>query len=326
MLDLAMSSAVPHHPSEQQAVAENLAPLCASVAALTWILHDYFINLEDEVRFIWPQRFNFSKFMFFWIRLYSIALVLFNVIQLHVLARPGTSSSAVCLAMDTTTHVVGAILLWSVAIVMQMRVYAIYSCDKRVAVANFLLFLGSIVGFIWILVFNHSRRAGDPALPGCAPRHPGIEWAQWLPATAFAGVLLASALTKTCESALTSLQMGKRLSLYELLLRDNILYFSAIIVLLVFNILMVTGAIPHIPWFGYSPFHAALGISTSRMLINLRRATTSNDGGIAHLAIESTSTIELPQWKKLLNKSSLTNFGMGSETFVFSARGHVSVV
>ncbi|KIJ24290.1 hypothetical protein M422DRAFT_274983 [Sphaerobolus stellatus SS14] len=41
--------------------------------------------------------------------------------------------------------------------------------------------------------------------------------------------------------------------------------------LLVFNNLMVVG-ITKIPWFSYSPFHAAMEIITSRMIINLYKA------------------------------------------------------
>jgi hypothetical protein len=37
-----------------------------------------------------------------------------------------------CVAMDTIIRVVGAISLWSVEIIMQLRVYALYSCSKRV--------------------------------------------------------------------------------------------------------------------------------------------------------------------------------------------------
>ncbi|KAF7326078.1 UBA-e1-C domain-containing protein [Mycena kentingensis (nom. inval.)] len=275
-------------PSESQLeklVIGNLIPLHVCLAAFTWIMHDYFVTLENEIRYIWPQPFNFSKFMFLWIRYYSITLLLFDVIQIHVFARPGVPSPGLCVAMDTIIRVVGAVSLWSVEIVMQLRVYAIYGCSKRVAAFNLFLFLGSMAGFMWILVFNHSRRAAvianfvDLGLPGCPSVHSGIEWAQWVPATAFEGMLFVFALGKTFESSLTSLRTGKRVSLYELLLRDNILYFFAVAALLVFNNLMVV-TITHIPWFSYGPFHAAVGIMTSRMLINLRKATSVTDSGI----------------------------------------------
>jgi hypothetical protein len=33
----------------------------------------------------------------------------------------------------------------------------------------------------------------------------------------------------------------------------------------------------HIPWFSYSPFHAAIGILTAHMLLNVRKATIIED-------------------------------------------------
>ncbi|KAJ7726981.1 hypothetical protein B0H14DRAFT_2641003 [Mycena olivaceomarginata] len=148
--------------------------------------------------------------------------------------------------------------------------------SKRIAVVNFVLFVGSIASFIWILVYNHSRRASviapaiDLRLPGCPTLHSGIEWAQWVPATVYEGILFGFALVKTFESAISSLRKDGTLALHQVLLRDNILYFFGIAALLVFN-----NSVTHIPWFSYGPFHAAIGIMTSRMLLNLRKATSN---------------------------------------------------
>ncbi|KAJ7141640.1 hypothetical protein C8R46DRAFT_921068 [Mycena filopes] len=259
----------------------NLIPLHVVLVGLTWILHDYLVTLEDEIRYIWTQRLNPSKLMFLWIRYYSIALLLFDVIQIHVFARPGITNNNLCVAMDTIIRVVGAVSLWSVEIIMQLRVYALFGCSKRIAALNLLLFAGSIAGFMWILIYNHSRRASVIAgvihlgLPGCPSVHSGIEWAQWVPATIYEGILFGFALYKTFESTIVSLRRDKTLSIYSLLLRDNIFYFFGVAALLVFNNLMVVN-LTHIPWFSYGPFHAAVGIMTSPMMINLRKVTSQD--------------------------------------------------
>lgn len=57
----------------------------------------------------------------------------------------------------------------------------------QVAWVNGVLFAGSIAGFLWILIFNASRRRAVIAeaihlpLPGCPSIHSGIEWVQWVP-------------------------------------------------------------------------------------------------------------------------------------------------
>ncbi|KAJ7054673.1 hypothetical protein C8F01DRAFT_1063586 [Mycena amicta] len=261
----------------------NLIPLYVVLVGFTWIIHDYFVTLEDEIRYIWPQPWNFSKLMFFWIRYYSIALLTFDAIQIHVFSVPGFTSDRLCIAMDTIIRVVGAILLWSVEIVMQLRVYALYNCSKPIALINLVLFLGSIAGFLGVLIYNHSKRAEVIAevihlpLPGCPTVHSGIEWALWVPATAFEGILFLFALTKAVMATAEELRTGppatrRGMSLYALLLRDNVVYFLAVAGLLLFNNLMVVN-VTRIPWFSYGPFHAAVGILTTRMLLNLRKAT-----------------------------------------------------
>ncbi|KAJ7832332.1 hypothetical protein B0H14DRAFT_1174967 [Mycena olivaceomarginata] len=55
-------------------VMGNLIPLHVVLAGLTWILHDYLVTVEDEIRYIWPQRLSPSKLMFFWIRYYAYVL------------------------------------------------------------------------------------------------------------------------------------------------------------------------------------------------------------------------------------------------------------
>ncbi|KAK7053643.1 UBA-e1-C domain-containing protein [Favolaschia claudopus] len=266
-------------------IIASLIPLHVVLVGLTWILHDYLITLEDEIRYIWPQRRSFSKFMFFWVVNFqsdSIALLLFDVIQIHVFARPGITSDNLCVAMDTIIRVVGALSLWSVEIIMQLRIYALFGWSKPIAGINLLLFAGSIAGFMWILIHNHSVRASviadviDLPLPGCPSVHSGIEWAQWVPATIFEGILVGFALFKTFESTISSLRKDGTVPLYTILLRDNILYFFGVAAILVFNNVRRV-SVTHIPWFSYGPFHAAVGIMTSRMLINLRKATSSPD-------------------------------------------------
>ncbi|KAJ3710165.1 hypothetical protein C8R42DRAFT_381715 [Lentinula raphanica] len=181
--------------------------------------------------------------------------------------------------MDSIIRVVGAISLWSVEIIMQLRVYALYHCSKKVAIFNFVLFLGSIAGYLFVLVHNAQRRRAVIAtaitlpLPGCPSIHTGIEWAQWVPATIYEGILFGYALCKTIQTNASQLRKGSRISLSTLLLRDNLVYFFGVACILVFNNLMVVG-VTHIPWFSYGPFHAAVGILTTRMMINVQKAAS----------------------------------------------------
>lgn len=124
------------------------------------------------------------------IRYYSIALLIFDVTQIHLFARPGftndnlcvlrlsllialnqnsTSDTCSCVAMTPVTRIVGAISLWSVEIIMQLRIYALYGCSRKArpfSVNSSLLVLD--------LLTVHARsppsmplRFSDPSLGSC---------------------------------------------------------------------------------------------------------------------------------------------------------------
>ncbi|KAJ7574848.1 hypothetical protein C8J56DRAFT_462526 [Mycena floridula] len=267
----------------------NLVPLRTCLAGLTWTLHDYFLTIEDEIRYIWPQKRSFRKYMFFFIRYYTISILLFDVIQIHVFARPGITNPNLCVAMDSIIRVVGAISLWAVEIVMQLRVYALFGCSRKVALFNAAVFALSIIGFFGILIRNAMVRhtviasAIKLPLPGCPSIHSGLEWAQWVPATAFEIVLFGFALAKSIKRMRNGESFGE--SLYYILIRDNLLYFMTIASVLLFNNFMVVG-FTHIPWFSYAPFHSAVGILTTRMLLSLRKATFREEEASALTLVE----------------------------------------
>jgi hypothetical protein len=267
----------PLAPTEFAALYKrNLIPLYVVLCSLVWVLHDYFVTLEDEVTYIWTQRRNFGKFMFFWIRYYTIILLIFDVVQIHSFTIPGFRTHPLCLASHPTIRFVGAISLWSVEIIMQLRIYALFNRSKKVALFNGILFLISVGLFLWILIVNsYSRKAviapfAKVPLIGCPVVSGGDQWSIWVPATVYEFVLFGFALYKAATSSTAGIKLNNRPSLTAVLLLQNILYFLIIGCILIFNILMVVGT-TQIPWFGFGPFHASMGIATSRMLIHLRK-------------------------------------------------------
>ncbi|KAH8833426.1 hypothetical protein DL96DRAFT_1586032 [Flagelloscypha sp. PMI_526] len=217
------------------------------------------------------------------------AAVLFDVIQIHTFAQPGFVNNALCLTMDPIIRIVGAVLLWSIELIMQLRIYALYDCSKRIAAFNGFLFILSIGFFLVLLVFNTNRRLAviKDAIRltevGCPAIHSGIEWAQWIPPSIFEAILFIFAIGKTVTSSSARVKAGKKLSLLGLMTRDHFFYFFTITVILILNNLMASGA-ADFPWFSYGPFHAATGIMTAHMLIHLRKATSSTNWSLSTIS------------------------------------------
>jgi hypothetical protein len=275
----------------------NLIPLYVVLTSLVWVLHDYLVTLEDEAKYMWRQKPSLGKFMFFWIRYYTIFLVAFDVLQIHSFAIPGVVSRGLCIATDPVTRLLGAISLWSIEIIMQLRIYILFRRSKKIAAFNAILFLISIGLFLWIMIVNAMRRKvvidAIPQLPplGCPSINGGSQWAQWVPAMLFEFVLFGFAAYKSIVSTAARIKLNERTSLTSILIHENILYFAVVGCLLVFNNLMVVGA-TRIPWFGFGPFHAALGITTGRMLMHLRKFATENLEGNAAMSLPKMDYVE----------------------------------
>ncbi|KIM39377.1 hypothetical protein M413DRAFT_74975 [Hebeloma cylindrosporum] len=260
--------------------ARNLIPLYVVLCSLVWVLHDYCTSFRLDLQ---KQRPNFGRIMFFWIRYYTIVLLIFDVLQIHSFTLPWVRTPALCLAADPTTRIVGAISLWSVEIVMQLRIYALYNRSKKVALFNGVLFIISIGLFLWVMVVNAKHRntmiAELVELPliGCPVVNGGSQWALWVPATVYEFILFGFAVYKNIVSSSARIKLNNRKSLTAVLLQENIIYFFVIGCLLVVNNLMVVRS-TGVPWFGFGPFHAAMGIATSRMFIHLRKFASNLDG------------------------------------------------
>ena len=85
------------------------------------------------------------------------------------------------------TRVFGALSLWPIEIIMQLRIYALFNRSKPIAVLNATLFVMSIIAFCIILAHNVNELAAKIGsakalpIPGCPAVHVELEWAQWVP-------------------------------------------------------------------------------------------------------------------------------------------------
>ncbi|KAF9532630.1 hypothetical protein CPB83DRAFT_890820 [Crepidotus variabilis] len=265
----------------------NLVPLYVVVPSLTWVIHDYFITLPDEVEYIWKQKRSFGRFMFFWIRYYTIFLVIFDALQIHGFAIRGVPNKALCIATDPVTRILGGISLWSVEIIMQLRVYALFNRNKKIALFNGVIFVISVALFLYVMIVNTMNRERLIAkaimlpLPGCPAINGGSQWAQWLPATLFEFLLFGFVFYKSVVSA--RVKVNGRSTLAAVLIHENMTYFTIVTLVLILNNLMAVRE-TNIPWFGFGPFHAAVGITTCRLLIHLRKFSEDHLEGEFHVS------------------------------------------
>ncbi|KAF9524805.1 hypothetical protein CPB83DRAFT_596388 [Crepidotus variabilis] len=202
-------------------------------------------DFKDEIKYIWPQRRSIGKFLFLWIRYYTICLLLFDAVQIHVFARPGVPNDNLCVMIAPVARVLGAISLWSVEVIMQLRIYALFNRSRKIAGVNLLVFLGSIAAFLWILVMNAKRRrqmivfAAHLPLPGCPVVNGGTEWALWIAPMVYEFILFTMVIYKALVSISASIRLNQRITLTKVLIQENVWYFFSVGFVLLFNNLMV---------------------------------------------------------------------------------------
>ncbi|PPQ63566.1 hypothetical protein CVT24_004863 [Panaeolus cyanescens] len=224
----------------------SLIPLYMNTSFLVLVLHDYFVTLEDEMTYIWTQRRSFAKYMFFWIRYYTILLLVFEACQVHLLAQPAFATEKFrCAVIDPLSQVLGIINIWAADVILLLRIYAFFQCSRKACHTSALL--SSIGAFLYILAVNITERGSslaspyDIRIPGCPVMRDGIEWAQWLPVK----VRMPSTLMVYLSMLISDLQ-----------------------------------GVGGLPWLGFGPLHACVGIGAARLLIQVPKFSklTLEDG------------------------------------------------
>ncbi|KIM42603.1 hypothetical protein M413DRAFT_120506 [Hebeloma cylindrosporum] len=217
----------------------HFVPRYVTFATLSWVIQDYFITLEDEVTYFWSRKPGFGAFIFVWMRYYTIFLVVFDTLGFFVISGPKSV---------TINAVLSAISLWSVEIIMQVRIYLLFDRSKRVAFVNGALFAISVGFFVWIKVVNALHAIGPrPKRGDCSTRD--TRWAQWLPDTVFELVLFGMAVYKALASYAENVKLNGRQPLSAILLHGNIAYFFVVACVLVLSNLMLVCS-THIPYLG----------------------------------------------------------------------------
>ncbi|KAI0634233.1 hypothetical protein C8Q77DRAFT_1055851 [Trametes polyzona] len=282
-----MSNSTATDPSAAAAAAAALQQLlelhddarivayCA-VGAYTWFLFDFFTVLPSEIRYVWATKWNLSKLLFAWVRIFGTVLLTVNL----AVTMTGNHSVKVrpCQFYFYWEGTAGSLMLYSVEVILQLRIYAMYHKNKWLALFNAAFFLAEII--VMLTVYNYGISVGTTlatpeGLTGCYGITTSYLFSIWLPGLAFEMWLVVLAIWKAIERARSGIVVnGQRLDLLALLIRDKCVFFSLfeIALGLLTNTVMWFAAPDGLAASAVSMSHASMIVSGTRLLLNLFEA------------------------------------------------------
>jgi len=167
--------------------------------------------------------------------------------------------------MDWTAGValLAVITVWLMSI---LRVLALYNRDKKVLVFLVVLFIASVTATVGVAI---AALNGATAFPGgqkhsgCLFNFPLFFYAQWIPLTCFESTILVMTVYK-------ALTYRRSIPVVRVLARDSIIYFSAIVSVLMANLLFIRFAKGFLKELWFEPSIVVGCIAVARMTLNIR--------------------------------------------------------
>ncbi|KAI0362681.1 hypothetical protein OH77DRAFT_1389540 [Trametes cingulata] len=249
----------------------RIVQYCA-MAADSWLVLDFIMMLPTEIQYVWNTKWNLSRLLFLWVRLFGIVLLTIN----FAVTMTGGHSVQVCEFYFYWEGTAGSLMMWSVHVILQLRIYAMYRRNKRLAIFNIAFFVAEIITIL--IVYNYGISIGTtlatpPGLTGCYGITTSFLFSIWLPALAFDMWLVVLALWKAVERSRDGVVVnGEQLDLLAVLIRDNVIYFIVIALGLLANTIMWFAAPDGLAAAAVPISHASMIISGSRLLLNLFEA------------------------------------------------------
>ncbi|KAG9008098.1 hypothetical protein FRB94_013755 [Tulasnella sp. JGI-2019a] len=266
------------------------------IAGYAWVIYDWLITLDQEIFFVWARPSGWkSKALFGFIRYYGIALLTFDMIALS-----GTWGPSFCHNYFYVLGSGGFLLLFAVEAALQLRVYALYNCNRRLLIFNAIWFIAEATTMVTLFLIDTAqyKPTKTPAgLTGCWSTAIGQNYTQgiWWICLAFEGWLSFLVTRKAYQSFR---DFGLKSTIFLVLIRDSLVWFFLLGGCLLWMGLGWLLAPPGLILLGVPLTHASATIGGSRLLLNLRSASCSHElDTLVSFDVASSGSPISPGWR-----------------------------
>ncbi|KLO07295.1 hypothetical protein SCHPADRAFT_654664 [Schizopora paradoxa] len=279
------------------------------VASICLMSYEYFIKLDNEIRYLWdrPNRFSLGGVLLFLCRYLPFA----NVIQVYIYVFRTDLGTAVCLrASHASAWIVYFEFVTSI-LVLFTRAYAVWGGSKQVLVALALVFLAATGGAGYSLdIFNNAVHLPlKNTLPECLIQvSNNISGA--LGILIFCETLgLALLLIRSVQHtrAMSHMQEENSRSILSVMARDGINYFVWTLAITTANLVVLQRVAPDLRVFLFIMQGTMQDILCSRLLFHVRSVNEFPNGTVTESTYTSTQ-IEWAHSVSLAEPSELTSY------------------
>ncbi|KAH9169212.1 hypothetical protein EDB89DRAFT_1494129 [Lactarius sanguifluus] len=247
----------------------NLPPLAI-------LYYDYLLTLPLEIQYLWHP----NKLGWFTVAcLLNRYLPIFGHIPLAVSYMTRSDDLPVCEGLHVYHEIFGIFVQSLAGLLCLIRVYALYGRSLRVLGILLSVGIGSILVGCWAMI--GSRRAKVETIQvissvtGCNQYMPieGGRYAAlaWLGMLVFDSTIFSLTLYK-------AIRMGRGIRLLDVIVRDGTMYYSALFIMNLTNILMLLLAPPLLKNSTTSITNVLSITLVSRLMLNLRAQSTIQPG------------------------------------------------
>lgn len=244
--------------------------LYADIAAITLLLHDYFLTIHLEINYVWNSKWSFVKLLYLIIR-YIPFITLIFVFALNI---PGLETQN-CMSITRAYVVMLTFGSGICEIILTLRTWAICGRGAKMGIAFLLFFLFKTMiayvleGFWWSQLQYMLWPTGQDDSTGlCLVVHSSkIVWGSWITVVVFETVvvfLLALQATSAYKSGGVS-------ELALVVYRDGLMYYVYLMAAFIAAAVSIILLPPEMYRFLSGPAHAVHVSLTARVILHARK-------------------------------------------------------
>lgn len=245
-------------------------------ASLAVIIYDYLITFQAELESFWTPPWSLVRALFLLNRYISIVVACVQVYRL-------VASHPTHIACQATTLIwtYGIVLIFIMgSVILLMRVLAVYRRQKWVTYGLMTLFVLLTVGFLAFTIELNKRTItfdAEPLIHGCPGRMESsslaVIWRVYVCPIVLQTILVAMILFKAVRQTNQS-KAGR--GIVGLLARDGVMVYVSVLLALILSIIACFIPILQVPLLASNLLLPVVGISTSRILLNIRSHLSHN--------------------------------------------------